>query len=60
VCGGDNTLASGYAEIFNFQIGLFPIKYLGVPVSPGRLRVANWKNLEEKHTKSYGKEDLYP
>jgi hypothetical protein len=50
--GGDNNLAIGYAEIFNCQIGLFPIKYLGVPVSPSRLRVADWKNLEEKHDKN--------
>jgi hypothetical protein len=26
-----------YAEIFSCQIGSFPIKYLGVPVSPSRL-----------------------
>jgi hypothetical protein len=48
----DNTLAIGYAEIFNCQIGLFPIKYLGVHVSPGRLRVADWKNWKRNMTKS--------
>jgi hypothetical protein len=26
--GGDNNLASIYAEIFNCQVGLFSIKYL--------------------------------
>lgn len=34
----DNAALS-YAEIFNCQIGYFPIKYLGVPVSPSRLHV---------------------
>jgi hypothetical protein len=27
--GGDNEVAKAYAEIFNCQVGLFPIKYLG-------------------------------
>lgn len=31
--------ATTYAEIFNCQIGSFPIKYVGVPVSPSRLHV---------------------
>jgi len=26
-----------YADIFNCQVGTFPIKYLGVPISPSRL-----------------------
>jgi hypothetical protein len=30
---GDNNLVVAYAEVFNCQIGLFSIKYLGVPVS---------------------------
>jgi hypothetical protein len=29
-------------------IGDFPIKYLGVPLSAGRLHVVDWKKLEEK------------
>ena len=28
-----------FAYIFNCQVGSFPIKYLGVPISPGRLYV---------------------
>lgn len=36
---GDNLLAKQYADIFNCQIGLFPIKYLGAPVSPSKLHV---------------------
>jgi hypothetical protein len=49
--GGDNRLASEgseYVEIFNCQVGLFPIKYLGVPISPSRLHVIDWTKLEEK------------
>jgi hypothetical protein len=37
--GGDNDLVISYAEIFNCQIRIFPIKYLGVPISAGRLHV---------------------
>ena len=40
-----------YAEIFNCQIGLFPIKYLGVPVSPSRLKIKDWLPLVEKGNK---------
>jgi hypothetical protein len=40
-----------YAEMFNCQVGLFPIKYLGVPVSPSRLKVINWLPLVEKGNK---------
>jgi hypothetical protein len=46
--GGDNDLAIEFAETFNCQIGSFPIKYLGVPISSGRLHVVDWKKLEEK------------
>lgn len=48
---GDNTLAKEYAEIFNCQVGLFPIKYLGVPISPSWLHVADWIPLYEKNGK---------
>lgn len=37
-----------YAEIFNCQLGTFPAKYLGVPVSPSRLHVSDWLSLVEK------------
>ena len=43
--------AATYAEIFNCQIGAFPIKYVGVPVSPSRLHIANWLPLIEKTNK---------
>ena len=40
-----------YAELFNCQIGTFPLKYLGVPVSPSRLHVKDWLPLVEKNEK---------
>jgi hypothetical protein len=49
--GGDNNLVVQYAELFNYQVGLFPMKYLGVPIAPGRLHVINWARLEEKYGK---------
>lgn len=45
---GDNDIELQYATLFNCQVGQFPIKYLEVPVSPGRLHVADWANMEEK------------
>jgi hypothetical protein len=47
----ENNLAATYAELFNCQIGTFPIKYLGVPVSPSRLHVADWIHILEKSNK---------
>lgn len=47
----DKNLADSYAEIFNYQIGYFPIKYLGVPVSPSRLHIIDWLPLREKNAK---------
>ena len=38
-------------SFFNCQIGQFPIKYLGVPVSPSRLHVADWQPLIDKSFK---------
>jgi hypothetical protein len=40
-----------YADIFNCQVGTFPIKYLGVPVSPSRLHVSDWVPLMNKSEK---------
>ena len=31
---GDDQLGLQYADLFNCQIGSFPLKYLGVPISP--------------------------
>ena len=46
----DNTWDSTYADIFNCQVGKFPIKYLGVPVIPSRLHLS-WLLLIDKSNK---------
>lgn len=46
-----DNLALAYAETFNCQIGYFPIKYLGVPISPSRLHIADWMPLLDKNAK---------
>jgi hypothetical protein len=48
---GDDELALEYAEIFNCNAGQFPIKYLGVPISPSRLKVVEWTTVKEKNKK---------
>lgn len=40
-----------YAETFNCQIGSFPIRYLGAPVSLSRLKVKGWLSLVDKGNK---------
>lgn len=37
-----------YAESFDCQVGIFPVKYLGVPISPSRLKISDWLRLIEK------------
>ena len=49
---GDDEKTLQYADLFNCQIGSFPIKYLVVPVSPSRLHVADWVPLIEKMRRS--------
>jgi hypothetical protein len=44
-------LGQTFAEMFNCQIVFFSIKYLGVPVSPSRLKVCDWLLLVEKSYK---------
>jgi hypothetical protein len=48
---GDNTFDVQYADLFNYQMGLFLMNYLGVPNAPGRLHVIEWARLEEKYGK---------
>jgi len=48
---GDNDKHMVYVDLFNCQTGMYPIKYLGVPVSPGRLHVKDWTPLIEKNEK---------
>jgi hypothetical protein len=51
--GGDNNLVVQYADLFNCQVGMFPMKYLGVPIAHGRLHVIDWTRLEEKYGKKH-------
>jgi len=51
---GDDSLDLQFAELFNCQIGKFPIRYLGVPVSPSRLHIKDWLHLVEKNEKKNG------
>jgi hypothetical protein len=51
IIGGDNDLAMIYAKMFNCNVNLFPLRYLGVPIAAGRLHVADWVKLEEKSAK---------
>jgi hypothetical protein len=48
---GDNNVALIYANDFNCQIGLFPLKYLGVSIAASRLHVVDWAKMEEKSAK---------
>jgi hypothetical protein len=48
VIGGDNEIAKLYSEMFNCQMGLLPLKYLGVPVTFSKLKNINWDFLEAK------------
>lgn len=48
---GDDNVAQQFAEIFNCQTSHFPIKYLGVPISPSRLHIIDWIPLQEKNGK---------
>jgi hypothetical protein len=47
VIGGDNEIAM-YSEMFNCQVGLLLLKYLGVPVTFSKLKNINWDFLEAK------------
>lgn len=44
----DPTKSLSFSEILNCAVGSWPIKYLGVPVSGGRLHVIDWLPLDEK------------
>jgi len=50
---GDDEKRLLYADLFNCQMGNFPIRYLGVPVSPSRLHVRDWTPLLEKNEKNW-------
>ena len=43
IVGGDESTVKYYAELFNCDVGSFPIKYLGMPVSYSTLRDSDWE-----------------
>ena len=45
---GEEVKTKAYLELFNYNIGVWPIKYLGVPVSGNRIQISNWLPLVEK------------
>jgi hypothetical protein len=49
--GGEDGIVVSYTELFNCQMGSFPLRYLGVPIAAERLHVADWVNMEEKLAK---------
>ena len=46
----DDETMHKYAEMFNCQIGNFPMKYLGMPVSYAGLKCGDWSFVEDKFT----------
>jgi hypothetical protein len=42
VINGVNNMAEQYVELFDWQISNFPMKHLGVPVSPSKLHISDW------------------
>ena len=51
--GGDDNVVKQYAELFNCDIGSFPIKYLGMPVSYTNLRNSDWEFILIKYLKRF-------
>lgn len=49
--GGDDNVLASYADLFNCQIGHFPMKYLGVSVSYSTLRSLDWSFVDDKFLK---------
>ena len=47
----DDQKSVQYSNTFNCAVGTWPIKFLGVPVSSSRIRVADWLPLDEKMLK---------
>src|SRR4051794_38881913 len=46
--GVDDFVLGTYSDMFNCQIGHFPMKYLGVPVGFSQLRCVDWELLDAK------------
>src|SRR4051812_19010996 len=45
---GDDGILQYYYDLFNCQIGHFPMRYLGVPVSFTTLKVSDWDYVDGK------------
>jgi hypothetical protein len=50
---GNDAKKLDYMEMFNCQGGEFPIRYLGVPVSPSRLHVKDWAPSRKKMRRNF-------
>ena len=48
---GDDSTLRKYADLFGCQIGHFPMKYLGVPVSYSSLRNSDWEFVAIRYLK---------
>ena len=51
--GGDDGVVREYVELFNCDIGSFPIRYLGMPVSYTNLRNSDWEFIVIKYLKRF-------
>ena len=51
--GGDENTVKKYAEIFNCEVGSFPLKYLGMPVSYTNLKSSDWEFIVGKYLKRF-------
>ena len=49
--GADNDITKFYAEMFNCQVGVLPMKYLGMPVTFSNLKNIDWDFLDMKFIK---------
>lgn len=52
---GNSMIDEQHANLFDSKISDLPMNYLGVPVSPSRLRVNDWVKLVEKVDKRTSK-----
>ena len=51
--GGDESVVNKYAEIFDCEVGSFPLKYLGMPVSYANLKTSDWEFIVSKYLKRF-------
>lgn len=46
--GSDNDIDKFYDDLFNYQVGVLPIRYLGVPITFAMLKSVDWDFLDAK------------